>query len=83
MTLTLKSNELPLLDLATDLVRLSGKGGIKVVPWPEDRKKIDIGDFCSDARKIERVLGWKSTTSFGDGLERTIAFYRDHKDRYL
>jgi UDP-glucose 4-epimerase len=72
-----------LLSLATDLVRLSGKSGIRVVPFPEERKKIDIGDFYSDARKIERVLGWKSKTSFEDGLIRTIDYYRKHKDRYL
>lgn len=72
-----------LLDLATDLVRLSGHGGLKVVPFPEERKKIDIGDFYSDAGKIERVLGWKSTTKFEDGLIRTIDYYKKHKDRYL
>jgi UDP-glucose 4-epimerase len=54
-----------------------------VVPFPEERKKIDIGDFYSDARKIEGVLGWKSTTTFTDGLTRTIDYYRKHKDRYL
>jgi UDP-glucose 4-epimerase len=72
-----------LLDLARDLVRLSGKSEIKVVPFPEERKKIDIGDFYSDARKIERVLGWKSTTPFQNGLTQTIDYYRKHKDRYL
>jgi len=72
-----------LLDLAHDLVRLSGKSEIKVVPFPEERKKIDIGDFYSDARKIEGVLGWKSATTFTDGLTRTIDYYRQHKDRYL
>jgi UDP-glucose 4-epimerase len=72
-----------LLDLARDLVRVSGKSEIKVVPFPEERKKIDIGDFYSDARKIDAVLGWKSTTPFGDGLARTVDYYRKHKDRYL
>ena len=72
-----------LLKLANDLVRLSGRSAIQVVPFPEERKKIDIGDFYSDARKIERVLGWKSTTPFIDGLTRTIDYYRKNKDRYL
>ena len=72
-----------LLDLAKDLARLSPATEIRMVPWPEDRKKIDIGDFYSDARKIERVLGWKSTTPFIDGLAATISYYRQHKDRYL
>jgi UDP-glucose 4-epimerase len=72
-----------LLDLAKDLVRISGTSRIEVVPFPEERKKIDIGDFYSDARKIERVLGWKSTTPFIEGLERTVDYYRKNKDRYL
>ena len=46
-------------------------------------KKIDIGDFYSDARKIDRVLGWKSTTPFSDGLARTVDYYRNHKEHYL
>jgi UDP-glucose 4-epimerase len=72
-----------LLDLAQDLVKLSGGSQIEVVPFPAERKKIDIGDFYSDARKIERVLGWKSRTPFFTGLERTMEYYRKNKDRYL
>ncbi len=72
-----------LLDLANDLVKLSPATRVRAVPWPEDRKKIDIGDFYSDARKIERVLGWKSTTPFMDGLATSLRYYREHKDRYL
>jgi UDP-glucose 4-epimerase len=72
-----------LLDLAKRMVEFSAGSDIKVVPFPEDRKKIDIGDFYSDARKIERVLGWKSTTSFADGLRLTLDYYRKNKDRYL
>jgi UDP-glucose 4-epimerase len=72
-----------LLALAQDLVKLSIGSQIKVVPFPAERKKIDIGDFYSDARKIERVLGWKSRTPFFTGLERTMEYYRKNKDRYL
>ena len=72
-----------LLDLAKDLVKLSSGSQIKVVPFPEERKKIDIGDFYSDARKIERVLGWRSTTPFNEGLRLTLDYYRKNKDRYL
>ena len=72
-----------LLDLANDLVKLSPATEVRRVPWPEDRKKIDIGDFYSDAGKIERALGWKSKTPFINGLATTIDYYRKHKDRYL
>lgn len=72
-----------LLDIARDLVRFSGRGSVQVVPWPEERKKIDIGDFYADASKIERVLGWKTVTPLEDGLKKTVAYYEKNKDRYL
>lgn len=72
-----------LLDLARDLVRLSGRGDVKVVPWPDERKKIDIGDFYADASKIERALGWKSNTPLEAGLRATVAYYAKNKERYL
>jgi len=33
-----------------------------------------------DAGKALRVLGWSPKTSFEEGLDRTIAWYRDHPD---
>lgn len=72
-----------LLDLARLLVEIAGRGSVKLVPFPPDRKKIDIGDFYADASKIKAALGWRPTTKLRDGLGRTLAYYRDHKDRYL
>lgn len=72
-----------LLALAQDLIRLSGHGGYELVPFPEDRKRIDIGDFEADASKIQSTLGWASRTPLQDGLVRTLAYYREHKEHYL
>jgi UDP-glucose 4-epimerase len=72
-----------LLELARLLVAIAGRGSVKVVEFPADRKRIDIGDFYADASKIERSLGWAPQTRLRDGLERTLAYYREHKDRYL
>ena len=33
-----------------------------------------------DSTKAQRLLGWKASTSFENGLERTIRWYRDHPD---
>jgi UDP-glucose 4-epimerase len=72
-----------LLDLARDLVRIGGRGEVRVVPWPNERKRIDIGDFYADASKIERVLGWTSKTPLEDGLRRTLEYYAAAGERYL
>jgi dTDP-glucose 4,6-dehydratase len=29
--------------------------------------------------KAERLLGWRARTSFAEGLERTVAWYRDNE----
>ena len=33
--------------------------------------------------KIKNALGWEPRVGLRDGLERTIDYYREHKDRYL
>jgi nucleoside-diphosphate-sugar epimerase len=52
------------------------------VPWPEERKRIDIGDvYCSYAR-IEAALGWRPTVPLREGLARTVAYYREYWREY-
>jgi UDP-glucose 4-epimerase len=72
-----------LLDLVKTMVEIAGRGSWRLVPFPEDRKKIDIGDFYAEAGKIRAALGWASRTPLRDGLERTLAYYGEHKERYL
>ncbi len=60
-----------------------GKGGFKLVPFPEEKKKIDIGDFYADCTKIKDALGWTPRVSLRDGLQRTVEYYRRHLSKYL
>jgi nucleoside-diphosphate-sugar epimerase len=53
------------------------------VPWPPDRDAIDIGSYFGDSSKAKRRLGWTPDTTFADGIERTVPFYREHLGRYL
>jgi UDP-glucose 4-epimerase len=71
-----------LLDLAELLVELNGGGGLEVVPFPPERKAIDIGDFYADFRKIRAELGWAPQVGLREGLERTLAFYRAEAEHY-
>jgi len=70
-------------DLTTLLVDVAGSGSVTYVDWPPEKKAIDIGDFYADSSKFTRVTGWTPTVPLRDGLRRTIAFYRDHFDRYV
>src|SRR5262245_26006729 len=70
-------------DLTTLLLQTAGSGRVEYVAWPSDKKAIDIGDFYADSSKFARVAGWTPTVALADGLARTVAFYRDHFDRYV
>lgn len=77
------SAPISLLDLAMLIVEIAGSGSVELVPWPEARKKIDIGDVYSSYARIEATLGWRPTTSLREGLERTIAFYKQYFGHYV
>lgn len=71
-----------LRDLAELLIELNGSGSYELVPFPADRKPIDIGDYYGDYRLIQGRLGWRPAISLREGLARTLAFYHEHKQFY-
>jgi UDP-glucose 4-epimerase len=72
-----------LVDLAKEIVKISGKGNIKLVPWPAERKAMEVGDITIDYSKIKKVLGWYPKTPMTEGLKKTIDFYRDNFSDYF
>lgn len=71
-----------LLDVANLVLRLAGSGSCRLVPHPQDRLRIDIGDYYADDRKLRTVLGWRPLVGLEEGLAATIAFYRAHRDEH-
>jgi len=71
-----------LKELAERIVRINGKGRYELVPFPEDRKTIDIGDYYSDFTKIEKSLGWEPKVTLEQGLQETLAYYRANHAHY-
>ena len=72
-----------LAELVKLLIELAGRGCYRMVPFPPERKRIDIGDFYGDTTKIRTMLGWSPQVSLRQGLQETLAYYGAHKDHYL
>ncbi len=71
-----------LLEIAEILVELCPKASYRLVPFPQDKRRIDIGDYYGDYAKIKATLGWEPQVPLREGLAKTIAFYRQHKEHY-
>ena len=72
-----------LLDLARRLIDLNAGGECRLIPFPPDRKAIDIGDYYADYGKIQRELSWSPRVPLADGLRRSLDYYRTHLSQYL
>ncbi len=71
-----------LLEVAKLLVELSPQASYRLVPFPPEKKRIDIGDYYGDYNKIKTFLGWEPKVPLREGLEKTIEFYRRYKEHY-
>jgi len=74
--------QISLQELASLLVEISGGGDYELVPFPDERKAIDIGDYYADFRKIDKLIGWSPKVSLDDGLKQTLEYYRKHHAHY-
>lgn len=79
----LGSNEVIGLEaLAIMLTSLGHGGSYELVPFPPERKAIDIGDYYSDFSRISAALSWTPNVSLRDGLTRTVDYYINHHRHY-
>jgi len=57
-------------------------GGYELIPFPPERKAIDIGDYYSDFSLITHELGWQPKIDLREGLQRTMAYYQANHMHY-
>jgi UDP-glucose 4-epimerase len=70
-------------ELVELLIDVAGTGRVAYVPWPDDKKRIDIGSFYSDSSKFSRTTGWRPAVGLREGFRRTIEYYRAHMAQYV
>jgi UDP-glucose 4-epimerase len=72
-----------LLNLVKLLIELNGSGEFEVIPFPPEKKLIDIGDYYGDYRKFSQMTNWHPKTSLKAGYTKMITYYKEHLEKYL
>jgi UDP-glucose 4-epimerase len=58
-------------------------GTLEIIPFPDDRKAIDIGDYYSDYSRIHSTLNWSPIVGFPEGLKKTVEYYAENLAHYV
>lgn len=65
-----------LLELAQRMIKINGSGNLKIMQFPEQRSKIDIGDYYSSHNRISLLTGWRPKRPLNQTLENALDFYK-------
>jgi len=71
-----------LKEVAHTIVRLFG-GSIKNAEWPEDKKRMEIGDVEISSDKLKGAINWEPRYTLEKGLKETKDYFCDRLDKYL
>ena len=67
---------LSLEDTAKTMCHTIEGSDYQMIPFPEDRKAIDVGDFICDYSAFRNQFGWEPKVNFQEGIQRSIDYFR-------
>jgi UDP-glucose 4-epimerase len=75
------------IDMVKEVIKATkevfGKeGSFRLVEFPKEHQKIDVGDTLVDYSKIKEKIGWEPKISFEEGIRKTICFYKNKLGEY-
>ena len=74
---------LSLEDTAKIMYQKTKVGDYQMIPFPEDRKAIDVGDFICDYSAFRDQFGWEPKVSFEDGIQRSLEYFQKDIEHYI
>ena len=72
-----------LKNLAELMIDTYKSGSYTVIPFPTNRKAIDIGDYYSNFELIKNDLNWIPKTNLYSGIIQTLEFYKENQSKFL
>jgi UDP-glucose 4-epimerase len=71
-----------LKQLAQMLCELRAGARYEIVPFPAERKSIDIGDYYSDYGKFSKAFGWIPKVGLAQGFANCVSYYEKNHVHY-
>ena len=71
-----------LREIAQILMEICPGCSYELVPFPEEKKRIDIGDYYADFSRFRQATGWHPDVRLRGGLERMVCYYRQNRRHY-
>ena len=72
-----------LIDLVEAMIDVYGKGNYELIPFKDDLKKIEIGDYVANFEKIKSAVEWEPKVSLEEGLLSSFDYYEKYREHYL
>jgi UDP-glucose 4-epimerase len=64
------------------LLRAAGRGSYRIVPFPSEKKAIDVGSVYTSSAKFNFATGWKARVPIEEGIVRTVEYYLRYHEHY-
>lgn len=58
-------------EVAESIIEIFNSGELKLVPWPDVRKRIDVENVLISSARLRELTGWKANYTLKDGLRIT------------
>lgn len=71
-----------LAQLAELLIEINGSGEYRIIPFPPERKRIDIGNYLADYSLIKSELDWNPRVDLRQGLTRSLEYFAKYHKHY-
>ncbi len=75
-------NAVEFIDMVKKIIEVVGSGRYELIPWPKERKEVEVGDYFADYGKIQKKFSWKPKVEVENGLRATVDFYREYSEKY-
>ena len=77
------SEVISLEELAKKLCKFHPGGSYKIVPFPPERKAIDIGNYYGNYKLANKLLNWEPKIKLKEGLKKTLSYYKKAYHMYI